>query len=97
MSPFLGTCRLTTGYRRPVKSSNGPVVAPHPPPISPNQQTPFANRICLTDRQSGPSNRGEPTGTTTHFARDVTTLVRLGLNRNSMPRGASSTLRVAVE
>jgi hypothetical protein len=68
-----------------------------PPPISPNRQNPFANRICLTDEQSGPSNPLDPTHTTRQRARDVATFVRFGLNRNSMPRGASCAVDVAVE
>jgi len=71
----------------------------HPtiPAISRNLQRPFANRICRGDRHSGSYNPGLATTIAAHRARDVATLSRFGLYRNSIPRGASSAREVAIE
>ena len=50
----------------------------------------FANCICRGVRHSGSNNLGLPTTITAVIARDVATLSRFKLYRNSIPRGASS-------
>jgi hypothetical protein len=57
----------------------------------------FASRICLGVRHDGDSSLGDPTTIAAQRARDVATLRRFRLYRNSMPRGASSGDDVAIE
>ena len=57
----------------------------------------IASRICRGLLHSGSNSRGLATTITAHRARDVATFSRLRLKRNSMPRGASSGLDVAIE
>ncbi len=64
---------------------------------SKNLQNAFASRICPGVRHSGPNSGGFATRIDAHRAREMATLSRLRLYKNSMPRGASSVKDVAIE
>jgi hypothetical protein len=57
---------------------------------------PSPNCICRGVRHSASNTEGDPTTTHMHFARDVATLNRFGLYKNSIPRGASAWLDVVM-
>src|SRR5215475_8384340 len=61
------------------------------------RQKALASCICRGVRHSASKIAGAATSTHRHFARDVATLSLLALYRNSMPRGASAWLDVAME
>ena len=65
--------------------------------ISRNRQSALASFIWRGERHSGWNNRGLATRIAAHRAREVATLRRLALYRNSIPRGASSGREVAIE
>ena len=62
--------------------------------ISAKRQNALANCIWRGLRHSGSNRRGLPTTMTLDMAREVATLKRLRLWRNSMPRGASCGVKV---
>lgn len=59
--------------------------------------TPSTNRICRTVRHRIRISSGFATARTTAFARDIATFNRFKLNKNSIPRGASSADDVVIE
>jgi hypothetical protein len=61
------------------------------------RQYALARRICSGVRQSASNTIGEATRTQRHWAREVATLSRFRLYRNSIPRGALAWLEVVIE
>ena len=57
----------------------------------------FASFIRRGVRHCASNTEGEATRTQTHSARDVATLSRFRLYRNSMPSGASAQLDAVIE
>jgi hypothetical protein len=57
----------------------------------------LASAISSAERHDMSSNRGLQTSTLTARAREIATLKRLRSKRNSMLRGMSSPLEVAIE
>ncbi len=67
-------------------------------PASPRyRQNAFASCTCRGVRHSALNSADDPTMIDTHFAREGATLSLFGLYRNSIPRGASAWVEVAVE
>src|SRR5271165_5208381 len=65
--------------------------------ISRYRQNALASSICLGVLHCTANKAGLATMTATHLARDTATFNRLRLYRNSIPRGASSGVDVAME
>lgn len=65
--------------------------------ISPNLHSALTSRICSIEVAWMSSKRGLQTRTARHRAREIATLRRLRLKRNSTLRGISSPLEVAIE
>ena len=61
------------------------------------RQKALASKMCLAFEQLGTKISGLPTRIALQRAREIATFRRLGLYRNSMPRGASSGVDVGVE
>ncbi len=65
--------------------------------ISRYRQNEFANSICRGVLHCTSNNAGLATSTVTHCAREVATFNLFPLYKNSIPRGASCGVEVAIE